>query len=711
MNIRSLPVAVCAMLICACAPIAGDPPPPTAIPAQAPTAAPAFPTAAASGDPTPIPIGGAPTAPAAATAPAAPAPSPAPTAAPAAPTAAPVDPAPTAAPPAAEAPPDELAALDPGRPLRDPVALARALGACRAAPADCPSVARTTPLEVAVGDVQPFYISDIGSNSQLQIEAELRYVGPVALMYVQRGLPYSQADLERAARAFEQEIYPRTREIFGSETQPGVDGDLRITILNAREPTGGILGYFSSQDTLPRQVNRYSNEREMVFMNIERLDFASPGYLDTLAHEFQHMIHQNEEPGSAIWFNEGASQLAEDLNGFARNGMIGLYLADPDLQLTQWGTSPGASGAHYGAAHLFLRYIYAQYAGQAQLRPLIQADAGDNLGAFAELAARSRPDIASFGQVVADWAVANLIDSPAVGDGRYTYATGHSLPELLPGRVAPATLFPGSVYSGAVAQFGADYLALPPGAGSVTFRGAPTVRLAAELPQGRYAWWSGRSDDSVATLTRPFDLRGLGGATLRFATWYELERDYDYAFVTVSTDRGATWETLPGAHTTTADPQGVNYGHGITGVSGRAGDSPGDGARGVWVEETVDLSPYVGQEVLLRFWQITDQGVNAPGMLIDTLSIPELGYSDDIEAGDGGWTAEGFVRVDGDLPQRWELRLVRTAPDGAQSVEPLTLDDTGAATATLAPGEQGVLVVVGATPHTSERAAYEVSVQ
>jgi immune inhibitor A len=459
---------------------------------------------------------------------------------------------------------------------------------------------------------------------------------------------------------------------------------------------------------VPRQINRYSNEREMFFMNIELLDFSSPAYLTTLAHEFQHMIHQNEQAGSAIWLNEGASQLSEDLNGFLGSGFTTTYLTNPDLQLNNWATAPGEAFGHYGAAHLFMRYIYAQYAGEEQLRPLILADAGDNLQAFVDLAADTRPDITSFSQIVADWAVANLIDDPAVGDGRYTYATGVELTGLLPDRVVPQELSLGVSEGADVAQFGADYYALPEGTRSVTFRGATVAPLAAEPPRGRFAWWSARSDDTIATLTRAFDLRGLSTATLRFATWYEIENDFDYAFVTVSTDGGATWETLPGTLTTTADPQGVNFGHGITGVSGQPGATTEDPIRAVWAEETMDLSPYAGQAILVRFWQVNDQAFNAPGMFIDDLSIPELAYSDDVEAGDGGWQADGFVRVDGDLPQRWELRLIRTAPDGAISVEPLPVDQDGGATATLAPGERGVLVIVAATPHTSERARYEL---
>ncbi|GAB4433460.1 MAG: immune inhibitor A [Chloroflexi bacterium OHK40] len=684
MSTRITRAALLAFLLTACTPFRADPP--------QPTPPPVIPTMAAqpAGDPTPIPIG----APTATPATVSTAPSPTP---PVLPTAAPV----------ADDP--ELAALDAAqRPLRDQVALARALGSCRAAPASCPTVARTTPLEVQVGEVRPFWVTDLSNNTQFEIQAELRYAGPVVLMYVQQGMSYDQQALERAARTFEQEIYPRTREIFGSETQPGVDGDTRITILNADDPSGQVLGYFSSQDSLPRQVNRFSNEREMFFMNISLLDFASPDYLDVLAHEFQHMIHQNEQPGSATWVNEGASQLSEDLNGYLDNGFVFFYLTDPDVQLNTWGNGPGESAAHYGAAHLFMRYIYAQYAGEEQLRPLIRADAGDNLQAFVELAARTRPDLTSFGQLVADWAVANLIDDPAIGDGRYTYATGHDLPNLLPVRIQPLEIAP-ETRNERVAQFGADYYRLPAGA-TVSFRGTTSVPIAAEPTRGRFSWWSGRSDDTYATLTRPVNLRGLSTATLQFATWYEIEDDYDYAFVSVSTDGGTTWQTLPGSRTTDFDPQGVNYGNGITGASGAPGTRLDAGARGVWIEEAMDLTPFAGQEILLRFWQINDQGFNAPGMLIDDIRIPELGFSDDVEGDAHGWQADGFVRVDGDLPQRWELRLVRGSGNNV-TVEPLSVAPDGSAMASLAPGEEGTLVVVAATPHTTERARYELIVE
>jgi hypothetical protein len=600
----------------------------------------------------------------------------------------------------------EFAALAAAQRLpRDQVQLARELGTCRSEPDACPAVARTTPLEVQVGDRQTFFVLNSNDDRNYEVSAELRYAGPVVLMYVEDGLRYEQAALEQAARTFEQEIYPRTRKLFGSEQQPGVDGDNRITILTARDLGGGVLGYFAARDSLPKSVNRYSNEREMFLMNGGALPFDQPSYLDVLAHEFQHMIHRNVQPNTSTWFNEGSSTLAQDLNGYVEHGYAFSYLVQTDTQLNAWTDQPGGTIPHYGAAHLFMRYMFAQYAAESELIELIRANAGNNLDVFTALAARRRPDIDNFATLFGDWAVANLINDPSIGDGRFTYDTGHGL-ELLPQTAIPAPLASGQS-SGDVAQFGVDYLELPSGTTLLEFDGSDMVPLVGGLPRGTYAWWSNRSDNSVATLTRAFDLRSVNSATLEFATWYEIESEYDFAFVSVSTDGGATWSTLPGTATTNDDPHGHNYGNGYTGISGSTART-GQGVRGSWIDERLDLTPYAGEEILLRFWHITDEGFNAPGMLIDDIRIPELGYTDNVEQGPGGWLAEGFARTDGTLAQRWQLRLVRTSNEGRRQAETVPVDDAGRATIELATDEHGVLVVTATTPFSTERAQYTI---
>ncbi len=132
---------------------------------------------------------------------------------------------------------------------------------------EIPKVARTTPLDVKVGDVETFWVSNVSDNTNYEVQAELRYAGPIVLMYVDTAEDVDQDDIERSAKAFEDEIYPRTRAIFGQELSPGIDGDPRLTVLNT--PVQGAGGYFSSADTVVKAVNRFSNEREMFVIAID----------------------------------------------------------------------------------------------------------------------------------------------------------------------------------------------------------------------------------------------------------------------------------------------------------------------------------------------------------------------------------------------------------------------------------------------------------
>jgi immune inhibitor A len=114
------------------------------------------------------------------------------------------------------------------------------------------------------------------------------------------------------------------------------------------------------------------------------------------------------------------------------------------------------------------------------------------------------------------------------------------------------------------------------------------------------------------------------GAALTAKVRYQTETDWDYAYVVVSTDGGATWIGVPTNLSTTTDPNGQNFGNGITGSS-----------NGAWVDLTADLSAYPG-DVLLGFRYWTDGAVVEPGIAIDEISIAG-GALDGAEA-DAGWT-------------------------------------------------------------------------
>ena len=187
-------------------------------------------------------------------------------------------------------------------------------------------------------------------------------------------------------------------------------------------------------------------------------------------------------------------------------------------------------------------------------------------------------------------------------------------------------------------------------------------------------------------------------ATLTFRMWHNLEEQWDYLYVTATDDGGATWHVLPGAHTVTDDPIGATYGPGFTGRSGG------------WVEERVDLTPFAGGPVLVSFEQVFDAAISLDGACIDDVAVPEIGFFDDAET-DGAWLADGFVRTNNALPQRFGVRVVIERTHGAPTVLDVALDGANAGSLSipaLAEGETASVIVASLTHHTRQPAAYEL---
>jgi immune inhibitor A len=566
---------------------------------------------------------------------------------------------------------------------------------------DIPVVVNAVPPVYKVGDSAEFWVSNNDTMEHRKITAKLKYVTDHVYMWVEDGVNLSLSDLKKSADRFENDTYPTNREFFGSEWTPGVDDDVHLTILHALGLGDNVAGYYSSADEFSRLVNPYSNQREMFYVSAEaRSAKPNSSYYDgTLAHEFQHMIHWNNDRNEDSWVNEGMSELAGHLNGFDAGGHDIAYSEQPDTQLTTWSDPSEGNAAHYGASYLFMSYFLDRFG--EDLTKAVVASPENGISGFNEaLRAAGRPE--RFDDVFADWLVANYVDNTSVEDGRYGYKTIDPYPP-----VATETYrrYPASA-SSQVSQYAADYFKLA-GQGTVTidFEGQQQVRLVDAEPRGTYSWWSNRGDDADATLTRAFDLENTKAPKLTFSTWYDIEDGWDYLYVEVSEDGGEHWEILPGEYTTDSNPAGNAFGSGWTGISG-GGQSP------TWVDEEVDLTPYAGKKVLLRFEYVTDDAVNRPGVLLDNMAISEIGYRDDAENGPAGWDAAGWVLTDNTLPQRWLVQLVETGRNGV-TVQRMEVGEDGRGQLTshaLQDAQDVVLIVSGLTPVTTERASYSYTI-
>ncbi len=574
---------------------------------------------------------------------------------------------------------------------------------------DIPEPPTTAPPERELGSVRTFWVDNLDEDYEFQVEAELVYKTDHIYVYYEVGQPIDLDAIRRSTDRFETVIRPRIHAVFGQEWSPGIDGDPHLVILHAGNMGDWVAAYYASSSEYPVQAVPTSNEAEMFFVNLDtmRTAIGTAEYESVLAHEFQHMVHWHVDRNEESWLNEGASELAAMIAGYGASGFAWSFLQNPSLQLNTW-PEGGGRGVHYGAAFLFMAYFYDRY-GEAATTALIRSPENGLAGVETALAEIQATDPATGAPVTlvdlfGDWLVANLLHNPAVGDGRYAYhfTALQNLPRASLTRQLSASDEPVALDGW---QWGAQYLHLPGGAEPrtyrLTFEGDTSVSIVpVDAHSGRYMWWSNRADESDTRLTRAFDLRDVSSATLRFWTWYHIEEGWDYAYVLVSTDGGARWIPLESARMTFDDPHSNAYGPGYTGHSGG------------WVEEAIDLTPYAGQEILLRFEYITDDAVTQPGLIVDDIRIPEIGYAEDFESGDGGWQSEGWLRMDNHLPQHFLVQLVQ--PDAADGPVTRLLGPgdapQGEWTITVG-GERGdaVLVVSGLAPVTTEPARYRVA--
>ena len=194
---------------------------------------------------------------------------------------------------------------------------------------------------------------------------------------------------------------------------------------------------------------------------------------------------------------------------------------------------------------------------------------------------------------------------------------------------------------------------------TTTGGGSGGTIAADRIHSGDHAWWSGSGAGMTSTLTRSLAVPA-GAESLSVWTWYQLEDGYDWAYVLVSTDGGATWTSLPassaedGSGTTDQDLIGdtggvlggsKKYPNGFTGDSGAPPMFNGQNLFGaVLSNQVADVSAYAGQTVLLRFETSSDEGTHLDGFYVDDVALLDGAdaplWSDPVDA-PAGWAAAG----------------------------------------------------------------------
>jgi immune inhibitor A len=149
--------------------------------------------------------------------------------------------------------------------------------------------------------------------------------------------------------------------------------------------------------------------------------------------------------------------------------------------------------------------------------------------------------------------------------------------------------------------------------------------------EGSQYYYSEAGDNLDNSMTKSVTLPATGDLELNAQVRYDIETDWDYAYLTVN---GVGVDTNLSTDT---NPNGQNFGNGITGSSSD------------WDALTADLSAFAGQTVTIGFRYWTDGAVVEPGFQVDALEIPGQPF-DGAEAA-AGWTFDGFRTTSGSETQ------------------------------------------------------------
>jgi len=264
-----------------------------------------------------------------------------------------------------------------------------------------------------------------------KVTAFLHQLGENAYFYVEDGY-YQTLDneekkeftivLKNLSQEFDDIIYPQLRETFGSEWNPGIDGDEKITILLTRIKDD-FGGYFSYGDEYPKAQFSDSNEREMIYLNASYIgSYLAKSYL---AHEFIHLITFNQKDrthgvSEEIWLNEARAEVAPTLLGYDKDykesnlqKRVKTFSQKPQDPLAEWKNT----SFDYGVLNIFTQYLIDHYGAEILADSLHSKKVG--IPSLNE-ALKKNGYSEDFSQIFTDWLITVLVNDCDLGS-KYCY--------------------------------------------------------------------------------------------------------------------------------------------------------------------------------------------------------------------------------------------------------------------------------------------------
>lgn len=337
-------------------------------------------------------------------------------------------------------------------------------------------------------------------------------------------------------------------------------------------------------------------------------------YEGIIAHELQHLLHDDVDSDEDTFLNEGLSDFAMVVCGYASaaSHLDGLK-AHPENSLVAWEDQGGLEIlADYGIAFLWTYYLWEKF-GTQFIKDMFNDELNGIVSVNSLLQSISKG--LHFDETFRDFSVAMLIDS-SMANYRYGFRTLNFTIDMGSPTAPNVETFntPGAP------AWGTDYMWIGKNdlkKVKLMFDGMNEIKKDTAWTSDGDVLWSGTGDllDNWAIF------EAQGGGTLTFDTLWDLEDYWDFGFVQVSTDNGATWTSLANDYTTgdydpNAHPKVIAN---LPGLTSYVTD---------WVTMSFDLAAYEGQDILIAFRLVTDWATHYGGWYIDNVYVDDVLISD-----------------------------------------------------------------------------------
>lgn len=505
-------------------------------------------------------------------------------------------------------------------------------------------------------------------NKELKFkEFTMRSVGENIEIWVANDLSFQQGDprpahvvtqeqVDKLRDEFDKNIYPKDTEFFGT---PDVHNGSKSSLVES-----GVVpkGYYEGSDKIIMLVDNIIDDNykdpdypffvagffwktleNYIDRNIITVDTSNweknleSTFFGTTIHELQHLIHADNDSLEESWINEGMSTFSEHLGGYGHNeGSVNFYLDHPENSLVNWDehkvTSTGPETiADYGQVYLFTLYMNDKL-GKDFIKDLA-LNKNQGINSIKEVLKAHGSNL-TFTKLYQNFITALALDTDRVGNGVYNFDSinlrdinvdNKGTKRGMTVNYEKALQFDKE----GVPAWGGDFkiLDFKDKIRSISFNGVdflstPWKSVTDPKDKNNKVLWSNEGDEADNPLIFEADLTNKNTATLKFDNFIDIEEQWDFGVVQISTDNGKTWKSLSNENTS-SDVVDNGYPKIKENLPGFTGTYEG------WKNESFDLSKYAGQKILVSFRYLTDWGNNQAGWYVDNIEIPEIGYTND----------------------------------------------------------------------------------